>query len=216
MADTSGMTGTDYRAFGRAAGAGGLGAGLAGMLFSQDNPYEKASPYFNQIPQVAQQQFNPYIQAGQGALGNLQGQYGQLTNDPGARLNQIGGSFHQSPGYQWQLQQALGASNNASAAGGMLGTPQHQQQNMQVAEGLANQDYYNYLGNALGLYGQGLQGEQGINAMGYGATGQLSNALTGNLANQGAMAYANASDKNAQQQSMWGDVFGGLAGLAFL
>ncbi len=175
-------------------GFGQLGAGLANMLFPGENPYDKASPYFQQIPDILKQYMNPYINAGQGAMGQLQGQYGQLVNDPGAMMQKIGAGYKQSPGYQFQLNQGLGAAGNAAASGGMLGSQQHQQQAATVSEGLANQDYYNYLSKALGMYGTGLQGLGDINKMGYGASTGLASGLMGNLQNQGAMAYANQAD----------------------
>src|SRR5271166_4014583 len=128
----------------------------------EQNPANAAMPYLNQIGGYYNQAFNPYMQAGQGELPNLESQYGQLTGDPGAVMNRIGSGFKQSPGYQWQLNQGLQGADKAAAAGGYLGTNAHQQFADQTSQGIANQDYYNYLNHALGLYGQGLSGEQGL------------------------------------------------------
>lgn len=197
----------DYSAMG-----GGLGAALA-QLFGGGgkDPMSAANQYFNKIPGQMGQYMNPYIKAGQGALGNLQGQYGNLINDPGGLMAKLGGGFQASPGYKYQVGQAQNAINNAAAAGGMLGTPQEQQEMAQTVGGLANQDYYNYLNHVLGMYGQGLQGMEGINQQGYGASTNMANNLANLLQSQGNMAYANQQNRNMQQGGVWG-ALGGAAG----
>jgi hypothetical protein len=120
-----------------------------------------------------------------------------LIRDPSGRLNQIGAGFQQSPGFQFALQQALQGAGHASAAGGMAGSPQHEQQNMGLATNLANQDYYNFMDRALGLHGQGLQGMQGIAGMGLSAGKSLSDLIAQALAQRGAYEYAGNASQNA-------------------
>ncbi|MDD5212359.1 MAG: hypothetical protein PHV62_08075, partial [Sulfuricurvum sp.] len=225
----------NVRNFGIASGLGGVGAGLMGMFGGQNNPYDAAKGAYDQIPGTISPYFQPYINAGQGALGQLQGQYGSLMgnlpglqgqynslmNDPSAMFNKIAGGYHQSPGFQFQLGQGMNAANNAAAAGGMAGSPQHQQQAATMAEGLANQDFYNYMGQALGMYGTGLQGNQGlynqglagmqgINQMGYNASNELAGGLASAVMNKGNMAFAGQAAQNQAQGSQMGDIFGGL------
>ncbi len=253
------------RDFGIASGFGGLGAGLAGMLFGGgENPYDAAKGFYNRIPGATQPYYNPYMQAGQGALGQLQGQYGnllgglpglqsaygqmagmgqgvmgqygQLMNDPSAMYSKIASGYQQSPGFKWELGQGMNAANNAAAAGGMIGSPQHQQQAATMAEGLANQDFQNYMQKALGLYGQGLSGaanmygagiagqqglynqglagEQGINQMGFNANDQMARIMADMMSQQGQMSFAGQAAQNQQQGQEWGNIFGGLASLA--
>jgi hypothetical protein len=184
------------------------GVGLFGNM-NQQNPSQAANQYFNQIPGTISPYYQPYIDAGNQAIPQLQSQYGQLTNDPGGKFNQIGQSFHQSPGYQFALQQGLNGANNAAAAGGLLGTNAHQQQSSQIAEGLANQDYYNYMNGALGLYGQGLGGLNNMYNGGYNASNELAQSLGNILGAQGSNAYAGASNQNSSDS----DFFGGLGSL---
>lgn len=196
-------------------GIGGVGSGLAGLFGgNNNNPANAAMPYLQGIPDAMKQFLAPYLQGGGNAFSNLQGQYGNILNDPGAALNKIGSSYQQSPGYQFALQQSLGAANRASAAGGMAGSPLAQQQNQQVATGLANQDYYNYLDKATGLYGQGLQGEQGLANMGFGASNNMADSIAQMLAQQGAYGYAGQAAQNQAQGSAFGNLFGGLGALA--
>lgn len=167
-----------------------------------------ASPqsYLQQIPGQITPYYQPYMDAGSGAMSTLQGQYSDLINDPGGKYNQIGESFHQSPGFDWQMQQALQGANHAAAAGGMAGSPEHEQQNEQVANNLANQDYYNYMQGATGMYNKGLEGEQGLMHQGYNATQSLTDQIAQELSAQSALAYK----QNASKNSMWDSLAKGV------
>lgn len=193
------------------------------MLSKQDykNPADKAMPYLDQVPGMVSPYYDPYIQSGRRALSTTENEYGNLIRDPGARMNQIGQSFHQSPGYQYQVDQALGAANRASAAGGMLGSPMEMQGIAQSVNGMANQDYYNYLDRALNLYGQGLNGMSDINHLGYGAADKYASDLYENQQNKANLAYAGQADENnfegrrrGRMASMIGNGISGVASSA--
>ena len=203
---------------------GSLGQGI-GDLFSAwnmsrqnyNNPTSAAMPYMQQIPGAVGQYLQPYMGAGQQAMGQLQGQYGQLINNPGQFMNQMGQSFQQSPGYQFQVGQATNAANRASAAGGMLGSAAEQSQLAGTVHGLANQDYYNWLNHAQDMYGMGLQGLQGINQMGYGASNNMADFMAQNLQNEANAAYSGAVNQNQYNQGQAGSmgslISGGLGSL---
>lgn len=182
--------------------------GIFDSIFGTNDPGKGAMKYLNQIPGMAQNAFNPYIQAGNRQLPGLEDQYSQLINDPGARMNQISSGYQQSPGYQFAVQQALQGSGNAAAAGGMAGSPQHEQQNMTLANNLANQDYNQYLQNALGMYGQGLQGSQGLYNTGYNASNSLADMLANVYGSQANLGYAGGANQNAAKSGLWGGLFG--------
>jgi hypothetical protein len=207
--------------------------GIANGLFP--NPSQAGQGYYNQayqqMPQYYQPWINqgmgatsPYTQQGQQAGNQLQGMYGQMTQNPGGLENQIGSQYQQSPGYQFQVNQALGAENRAAAAGGMAGSPQEQQNMGQITTQLANQNYLNYLMPALGMYSQGVQGLQGMYGMGgqlagqqYGLGAQAGMGLGQNLgdilANQGNMAYAGQASQNQDVGGLLGMASGFLGGL---
>lgn len=167
-----------------------------------------ASPqsYLQQIPGQITPYYQPYMDAGTGAMTSLQGQYNDLINDPGGKYNQIGQSFHQSPGFDFAMQQAMQGSNHAAAAGGMAGSPEHEQQNQTMATNLANQDYYNYMQGATGMYGEGLHGQQDMMHQGYKATQSLTDQIAQELAAQSALSYK----QNASKNSMWDDLMKGV------
>jgi hypothetical protein len=171
-------------------------------------------PYMNQGANSLGQYYNPYIQAGQQSLGQSQQQYGNLINNPTGMMNQIGSQYHQSPGYQWQLNQGEQAANNAAAAGGMAGSPQHQLYAADIANNLANQDYYNYMGMGLGQYGMGLEGLNSLNQLGYGAANDMATNYAQMLENQAQLAYSGQINQNQSEGGMFGSLLGAAGTIA--
>lgn len=212
------------------------------------NPATGAMSTLQQISPTLTGIYGPYMSAGLGAMGNLAGQYssltgtlpqlgstysseanlnpylqqqyGQLSSNPSSVINQIGSTFHQSPGYGFQTQQATNAANQASAAGGMLGSPQEQQNLAGTVNNLANQDYYNYLNTGMGakmqglqglqglnnqglaglqnLYGTGVQGQQGMMGMGANMANQYGDSLSNMLASMANLQYQGQNNANQQ------------------
>jgi hypothetical protein len=190
----------------------------AGLFSTPPNPADAAMPYFNQIPGAISPYLNPYIDAGRMALPTLMNQYGNLLNNPTGVMNSIGSTFQQSPGYQFQTNQALGAANRAAAAGGMAGSQMEQQNIAGTVNNLANQDYYNYLNHGMDMYSQGLSGLSGINQMGYGASNNMADDLMSMLMSQAQLAYAGQADQNQAAGGMKGDILGAAGSIigAFL
>lgn len=184
---------------------------IGNFLWDGNDAAQQASNYYNQIPDILKQYLKPYADRGNAFYPQLQGQYDQLLNHPGDLLNKLSQGYQASPGYQFQLNQALNAGNRASAAKGMLGSPMQQQQSQQSASQLANQDFNNYLSHVLGLYGQGLAGKQSIYNMGFGASNNLGENLSNALMSQGNLAYSTAVNQNQSNQQLLGMLLG-LAG----
>jgi len=179
-------------------------------IFGGGDPSEAANPYLNRIGTETSKYYDPYIQRGQSAFDQLQPEYGRLMQDPSAVMNRIGAGYKQSPGFQFSLDQALKAGNQSAAAGGMIGSPESQQNAMQTATGLGSQDYYNYLNNAMGLYGQGLGGLGNIGQMGYGASDAMARMKAQQLSAQAQNAFAG----QANQNQFIGGMLGGIGSFA--
>lgn len=193
-------------------GVGGMGTGLMGLFGGGGtNPADAAMPYLDKIPGATGKYFDPYINAGKNALPTLEEQYQQLLNGPGGKLNTIGKDYQQSPGFQFALQQALQGGNQAAAAGGMAGSPMHEQANMATATGLANQDYNQWLEKALGLYGRGLTGEEGTANRGLNASTSQADQVAQALAAQAKLKYEGQAQQNQRQGSGIGDFISGAA-----
>ena len=99
------------------------GSAIGGLFAPWDNPFSGSMDYLNQIPGTITPYYNPYIQAGGRSLNTLENTYNQLLQNPGQTMNQIGSGFQASPGYQYNVQQATNAANQAAAAGGMASRP---------------------------------------------------------------------------------------------
>lgn len=205
-----------HRLMGIGSGLGTAAGGVFGMFNKPKNPGTMASNTIGQIPGQTKQYYQPYMDAGKGALSDLQNQYKDLLG--GTTQNKLGESYKESPGYQFALKQALAASNNANAAGGMLGTPMNQQNNMETAQGLASKDYNQYMQNQMGLYGSGLHGEEGLNTQGQQANSDYANTIANVLGQQGAYQYAGQDAQNKSKAGAWGNILSGLgtAGASYL
>jgi hypothetical protein len=203
----------NFQNYGLGAGIGGGIGGLLGSLFMKD-PSTAANKYYGQMEKQTGQYLNPYIQQGLGSMGQLGGQYGNLINDPSAMLAKFGAGYKQSPGFQNQMKQALAGAGHAAAAGGMAGSPQHEQQNMELASDLSAKDYNNYMNQVMGLYGQGLQGQQGLANMGFGASRDMANNIAQMLEQQAQAAYQQQASKRSGFSNFISGL-GGLAGLKF-
>jgi hypothetical protein len=67
-----------------------------------------------------------------------------------------------------------------------------------AVQGLLSKDMQQFLENALGVYGKGLSGTEGVSNRGYDASGKLNDMLGSNLNQQGTLAFNNAQNKNQQ------------------
>lgn len=180
-------------------------------LFGQSNPANAAAPYYAQMPGMFQQMYGPYTQGGQWAQGQLEGPTSQLLSNPGAFVNSVGANYQSSPGFNWQLQQAMMAGNQSAAAGGMAGSQQNQQQNMGIATQLANQNYYQYLQNAMGAFNTGYAGAQNIYGIGANAAGQQAEntgQAMNSAANNASAGTQWQNNVNATGIGLLGKIFG--------
>lgn len=126
-------------------------------------------------------------------------------------------AFQSSPGYEFQLDQGLDALERRAGAQGRLSSGQTGLDTLGFAQGLANQDYNNWLSNLsgygqqqAGLYTTGLQGQAG-------ALSDLANLATGtgdrrlNLISE--VANGKMASNNQKAQGTNQAIQGGLQGL---
>ncbi len=133
-----------------------------------DNPWPQ--------PQTAQPTTTTRYRVGGNVFGTLD------EANAWAQANQTGGtpySWEGSPGYQFQLDQGLGAVQGSAAARGSLNSGRTMQALQEYGTGLANQDFYNYLNVLMGQSagGQNAAAQQAQAGQNY-ATG-TGNALAG-------------------------------------
>jgi hypothetical protein len=193
-----------------ASGAAQVGSGLYGLFGDNKNPADEAQGYLGQISGKTNQYNQPYFNAGTNQLGQVNKQYTDLQNDPGGKYNEIGSHYKESPGFKFAMQQALQGAGHGAAAGGMAGSPQHEQQNMQLANDIASQDYNKYMQGATGLYGEGLHGGQTVANQGQQAGQSQQDMIAQQLAAQGDVAYKGAANQNEQRGNAFSNIASGI------
>ncbi len=85
---------------------------------------------------------------------------------------------------------------------------------MQSASDLASKDYNQYMQNALGLYGAGLNGAQNMYGIGANSSNNLANNMSQLAGTQAQLAYEGQNAKNQHSGGMWGNILGGIGGIA--
>lgn len=215
---------------------GGLLGGL-GSLFGGSSA-KKAARRNEALLNQYQSQGNEYINQGyndaSGYLSDVGGLWQNLANESGGLsglglygdalgVNGADGTarareaFQSSPGYEFQLDQGLGALERRAASQGRLSSGQTGLDTVNYATGLANQDYNNWLnslsnfgGQQAGIYTGATTGQAGslsdLANLATGTAGQRIDLL-GNITN-GKMGVNNAKAQATQQQ-----ISGGLSGL---
>lgn len=187
------------------------GSGLGSMFGSMfgSNPYKSAMGQLSNVPGMFQNSFGPYMSEGKNLLPLLSQQFMGLMNNPSAVLQRLGQGYQQSPGYQFQLNQGIDAANRGAAANGMYGTPANQVSLEKLGQNLANQDFNQYLGNSMNLYGRGLSGLGGLENQGYDAASTYAGGM-GNYFNTLAQLSGESAQYNNQQDSGLGSLLGGV------
>lgn len=194
-------------------GLAGLGGGLYNIFGKQKSPYDITSQGYGKIPGSTRQYYEPYMSAGKDALSQLMGQYGQLTGSTSDVFNKLASGYKESPGFQQQLQKAMGAAGNAQAAGGSLGTPASTMQSANIASDIAAKDFGDYMNRITDLYHTGLSGMGGINQMGFNANTNYADMLSNIMAQQANLAGLSQAAQNQKRSQGISQGLSGLMGL---
>jgi hypothetical protein len=171
-----------------AAAAGGEQAGAANNAAALQSQEQQNSLDFQKQQWNTQQQNEaPWLQAGQSALGQLNG--GKLPGFQAPTAAQA----QQTPGYQFQLQQGTQAlENSAAAKGGLIGGNEGEAlQN--YGQGLASENYQQTYNNAMNEYNTNVLGPYNRLASLAGVGQQAANTL----GQEGQAASSNVSGINA-------------------
>lgn len=154
---------------------------------------------------TSQAQFDPFQQAGLGALSQQQALLG-LSGQPAQE--QALAAFQESPGQAFLRQRGEQAVLRGASATGGLGGARVQEALQQQGIGFAQQDLQNQLAQLSGLSGRGLQATQNIASLGAGAA-----ANVGTLLGQRGQAQASGILGAQQAQGQFaGDIGAVLSG----
>jgi hypothetical protein len=174
----------------------GLLNGIVEAIFP--NPSKEAVKPLNQIPSEVKPLYQPYVDAGKTALPGYQDMMKKLMENPQEFLDMIGKTYKQSPGYDWNVKQGQSAVGNANAAGGMAGTPQHEQMNAEMTEGLASKDYNEYMDRAMKALGIGASGTGDIVKQGASSSGDLAKIIADYLGSKSNLLYTGGANQNTE------------------
>lgn len=183
---------------------------MQGMVGSSGAPYGVAIGPYRSGMQGAIGGFNPYTQAGSGAISQYQDRINQMQ-DPVAYNNSIMNQYQQSPFAKFQIEQGIKSANNAASASGMQGSGAEQKALADYSQGVSSRDQQQFFQNAQGTnqnYQQMLQ-----QLMANGLTAQQAQAqLQQMLAEaEGKAAYGQAQGKSNDNNAAWGGALSGAA-----
>lgn len=202
-----------------AVGAGIVGSSILGARASKSAASQQARAA-EQAGQQQLQQFYatredlaPYRQAGDAALPLLQ----RLITEPGAAEEDL----IASPGYQFRLEQGQQALERGAAARGQLVSGRTLKELQNFGQGMASQEYGNYLNNLRSLTNMGQSAAAQTGSFGQAAAQQYGQGLmaAGQARAQGTQGVAQniASGiggltglyQQQQRMDMFRDLFGG-------
>lgn len=180
-----------------------LASGLLGgwLGHNERNAYRN---YAGDLSNLSQS-YNPYIQAGQNALGQYGSIAGNMAQHPANLINQLSSGYENSPYQNTMLKNIAGAMNYNAATTGMLGSTSANAHLQDALAGQQNQFMQNYIGQGLQQRNIGLSGLSDLSHAGLNATG-YSNLLQSHAAENRAKAERTPSFL----QSIFGGLLGGF------
>lgn len=175
--------------------------GLFDSVFGTGDPSKGAMPYLDKIPGVGKQYYNPFIDRGARAGNTLEDQYGKMM-DPTSFMDEIMKHYNMSEGAQYEQDKLGKGMAGTAAAGGVAGTPQHQQEFGEMAHKIMSGDMQQYLKNALGIQDRGLKGEENFFDKGFDASGSLADLIGGTYGSQAGLKFQGQQQQNMNRQGL--------------
>ena len=123
-------------------------------------------------------------------------------------LNGDWSGFYDSPDYQWALDQGIKSQDRSAASKGRLYAGGYGEALTRFGQGLATQNYQNYMNNLGRLSDTGQSTASGLGVLGANYANQYGNQQT-NIGNARASAYAGYGDAANTGISSLGQLFGG-------
>lgn len=134
---------------------GALGQGYGQARSDLTSQYGQTQGYLGQATDA----YRPLVTAGQGALGTYYDAIGANGAEGSARAAD---AFRAAPGYDYAMDQALGAVQRTAAARGGLAGGNATADILKTATGLADQSFQRYIDNLKGGVGTYTTGVQGV------------------------------------------------------
>lgn len=185
----------------------GAGGGILGGIYAGNkaaSAQRSASNFainrLNEGQTNATNQLQPYSEYGRQAFSPLSAllfgkEYNAETGEFGRELSQEERMkyFKESPNYQYQLNQGIGAIDRSAAAKGMLQSGNTMKEVQQYGSNLANQEYSSYIDSLLGQLGYAQQADTNMANIYTGTANSVAGySYAGGMAN--AAKYSNLSN----------------------
>lgn len=199
-------------------GAGSFGSGnqfgqgmasiLGGLFTDPSKPFKEAERAYGPRMDQASGYFNPFYQAGTGAIGDYQNWLGGMK-DPSGFINNMMGQYQESPWAKYQQEQARQGGINAASASGLMGSTPYLQAAEEMSGNIASQDMQNWLQNVLGINTQYGQGVGNLMGQGFNAATGLGNLTARRAEDEAGFKYG----REAGNQQRYADIFGGIGSM---
>jgi len=166
---------------------------------NQSAGYDKASKQMEEYMRKANEAYQPFLNAGQGAIPQFQDWMKQYQ-DPNKFMENAFSKYQMSPGAMNQMNQAQRAAGNAASSSGLSGSTAHMREAGNIASQATSNDMQQYLKNILGIGGQYGQGLNTLMGHGMGAAGGMSGNY-GNMGSNLANMYGGGAAANQNQMN---------------
>lgn len=184
----------------------GLGNFLSGIFGMGSSPYSAGMNQYSKYANQALGYQNPFYQAGTSAIPQYQDWLNQMK-DPTAFINNMMGSYQESPYAKYQQQQSMNAMNNMASANGLAGSTPMMLQAQQNAQNISSKDMNQWLNNVLGINSQYGAGQKDLMGMGQHSADEMSNMMMQMADTMGLGAFGQQKGSN---QDLSGILSGGL------
>jgi hypothetical protein len=155
--------------------------------------------------------YNPITNMGNQARGMSFDQYQRLVNNSNSVQDQIASGFSMSP-YQKQMEDDVTQRMNYNAANtGMLNSGASQKALQDNLTNMTGQYENDYINRGMNSYNTGLSGYNTLSNMGFDSMGRQDN-LYGQAAGADLYGTMSHNQYEAENQTDWGGMIGGLAG----
>ena len=164
----------------------GLGSALLGSSAARSAANtaaaasDRAGDVQLQMFRQSREDLAPFREAGYRGLARFEGE--------------LGPSFQTSPGYQFALGEGVNAIDRAASARGMLGSGGRLRELTRFGQGMANQEWNNYLNRLASMAGIGQSATTTTTGLGQQAAGNVGNAM---MAGGQAQAAGGINSANA-------------------
>lgn len=184
------------------------------MFRGGSNPADYARQFMNNVPQYGKDAYNPYIQQGQEAFGNLSPEYLEMLKNPQAMLNKDMAGYEESDLYKYMAPRLEQGMENTAAHGGYAGTMGDRLNHADLVRGLMSQDIGSYLDRVKGYRGTGMQGMESAVGRGFQGAGSLADYLGTADVNRSNLEFAGKSQQSMNKSSFMNALMKAMAAAA--